>query len=104
MNKDCPQDFRIIKANLVFRFPPAFGWTRQKISELMKNPDVSFVIPRYYDNDQDRYIKMRTKHGDSLPKDMDNVDFPDCDYYAIYSLNYEQDLDMEKVNQYPIIH
>lgn len=103
MNKNCPQDFRIVRANLVFRFVPAFGWTRQKVADLMKNPDASFVIPRYYDSEQDRYISMRTKHGDKMPEEFDGVDFPDCDYYAIYSLNYEHDLDMSKVEQYPIV-
>lgn len=104
MKKDCPQDFRIIKANLVFRFPPAVGWTRSKVASLMKNPDVSFVIPRYYEDEKDRYIKMRTSNSDHLPREMDDQEFTDCDYYAIYSMNPEQDLDMDKVEQYHIIY
>ena len=100
----CTQDFRIIKANLVYRFPPAVGWTRSKVASLMKNPDISFVIPRYYDDEKDKYIQMRSSNSDSLPKELDKEEFTDCDYYAIYSMNREQYLDKEKLEEYPIIY
>lgn len=97
------KDLRIIKANLVYRFLPSFGWTREKVASLMKKPDISFVIPRYYDSEKDKYISMRSKHGDKLPEELNNIDFSDCDYYAIYSLNYEKDIDKEKLKDYPIV-
>lgn len=101
--EESKKDFTIIKANLNLRFQPHFGWTRKKVASLMKNPDVSFVIPRYYDDEKDKYIRMRSHHGDCLPQEMNDMDFPDCDYYAIYTLSSSQDIDMEKVNHHPII-
>lgn len=90
---------RIFKANLTHRFNVSDGWTREKVAEMMAQPDIQFVIPRYYDFERDDPIIKKMKHF-VLPETMNKEKFTDCDYFAVYAL--DQTLCNYKLNEHEI--
>jgi hypothetical protein len=74
------------KANLVKRFYRSDGWTRQGVADLIVRwrdyPPIFFVIPRYFDSNNDKLVKkMCFKDSNILP---DDYPYSDADYYAVY--------------------
>lgn len=90
---------RILKASLTYRFYVHDGWTRQAVSELFDNLSIEFVLPRYYDMEQDDKI-MCEKERFALPASFNDSLFEDCEYFAVYHPDYQPNTD--KLNQHQI--
>ena len=83
----------IIKANLCYRFYTSDGWTRKKVSELLSHPDAFYhVLPRYYDNEKD----ITWERGWKLTNELE---YSDCDYYAIHNSTVEMTLKLDEMNK-----
>lgn len=68
---------RIFKANLCLRFYRSDGWTRQQVCDLMIEPDIGRILPRY-EGDKDKSIVIERGFRYDDPGDFD-----DCDYFCI---------------------
>lgn len=93
---------RIVKANLVYRFSPYDGWTRQAVSQLFKEPDFSKVIPRYYDMEKDKSIFEQLERGWIMPEHLNDGEYQDCDYFAVY--NDFMEIEPMKLSNHEIIN
>lgn len=84
---------KIVLANTTYRFYRKDNWNRAEVAALLPSGDIKYVIPRWFDKDKDSKIKS------SLLVLNDNIDYSDCDYYAIYHLGKEAELDIKELSK-----
>ena len=81
---------KVLKINDGLQFQTKDGWTRSKVADLMKEPDLRKVTPRYID----RTKKRRTVENPQQDE------FLDCDYYEV---NFQDPFDETKLHRHQIV-
>ena len=83
---------KVRESSLTHRFYTSEGWTREAVASFMKEPNVDYVHPRWYDGEKDRQMMNLYKGEAFMFVSPEQVEFPDCDYYAIHNPAIELDM------------
>lgn len=94
-NTEFPKGLNVSQANLCTRFYTSNGWTREHVASYLNHPEaIHYVIPRWYDYEKDNVAQKTVHHK------LDNTEpYNDCDYFAIYNVGVEKNLDIKKIKK-----